>query len=260
MSHLCIFLNTSIENSGTLAWIGDKGLAPFRYLFNGRTIRVQPCQSDQKTEIYSVSSFHKRGLKHRCRANKDLKSSSTGMIKTALAVVFLIPGFILGTAFKGLAHLFSDVKEKHRLTKEYLKPIDREIGSASKPIQSLSHLGQALRLERQSDPQNHPTHALIIHGDGLLTINEDPGILIFNPMKLILEGVKISPKTQLIGNLNFADKISKTGNWKVSKPLASIDDALRTIAPWRSWFSYRRYHMIFTVSRPQVLITEVLPN
>ena len=55
MGDLCIFLNSRVENSGALAWIGDKGLAPFRYLFNGKTIRVQPRESDQEIEIHHVA-------------------------------------------------------------------------------------------------------------------------------------------------------------------------------------------------------------
>src|SRR5215207_2779167 len=102
MNDLCIVLNTRVENSGALAWIGDKGLAPFRYLFNGKTIRVQPRASDQEIEIHHVASFHKRGDLNYSNSNWHLRSSSTGMIKTALSIVFLIPGFILGAAFKGL--------------------------------------------------------------------------------------------------------------------------------------------------------------
>jgi hypothetical protein len=196
MSDLCIFLNTRVENSGALAWIGNKGLVPFRYLFNGKTIRVQSRESDQEIEIHHVASFHKQGTQNYSETNGDLQSSSTGMIKTALSIVFLIPGVILGAAFKGLAYLFSDIREKHRLTKEHLTPINREMGSASHPIKTREELSQALEAARRSDPKNHltnaliihVTNALIIHEDGALPLNEDPGILQFNPMKLVWEG------------------------------------------------------------------------
>lgn len=265
MIDLCIFLNTRAENSGALAWIGNKGLAPFRYLFNGKTIRVQPRQSDQEIEIHHVASFHKQGTRNSSKTNWDLKSSSTGMIRTALSVVFLIPGLILGAAFKGLAYLFSDVRKKHRLVKEHLTPIDRDIGSASNPIKTRDELRQALKVERNLDLKNRPINALIIHGDGKLTINEDLGILHFNPMKLVLEGAKIVHEPSRMRRLD--DAMYSTGKWQVSAVsvvtpsnvddaatnahhVNSIDDALQASAPRRSWTSCKRYHMIFNLARP----------
>lgn len=268
MSDLCLFLNSRVENSGALAWIGDKGLAPFRYLFNGKTIRVQPRESDKQINIHHVASFHKEGNRNSSKTNYDLKSSSTGMIKAALSVVFLIPGLILGAAFKGLAYLSSSVRENHRLTKEHLTPINREIGSASNPIKTRTQLRQALQAERKADPKNRPTTALIIHGDGNLTINEDLGILRFNPMKLVLEGAEIVHESSVAERLD--DAMYKTGKWQISAvrvatssnpnnsgpnshSVTSVDDALRATAPRRSWTSCKRYHMIFNLARPQVV-------
>lgn len=124
--------------------------------------------------------------------------------------------------------------------------------------------------ELRSDPKNRPTNALIIHGDGLLTINDDPGILDFNPMKLVLEGAKIvhEPSAAMSGRLD--DQMRTTGKWQVSvfrvatssnpsnssvnsHSVNSVDDALRANAPRRSWTSCKRYHMIFNLARPQVV-------
>lgn len=267
MNSLCVFLNTRVESSGALAWIGDKGLAPFRYLFNGKTIRIRPHNNDEEIEIHHVASFHRRGKENHSRTNWRLTSSSTGMIKTALSVVFLIPGVILGAAFKGLAYLFSDVREKHRLTKEHLTPINREIGTAACPIKTRTELEDALKAERASDPKNRPTNALIIHGDGALTINGEPGILQFNPMKLILEGAKIVHQSSNRDRLD--DLMHRAGKWQISAfreasssnpdnsgaishSVNSIEDALRTSAPRRSWTSCKRYHMIFNLARPEL--------
>lgn len=267
MSDLCIFLNSRVENSGALAWIGDKGLAPFRYLFNGKTIRVQPRESDQEIEIHHVASFHKSSW-NSSSTDRNLKSSSTSMIKAALSVVLLIPGLILGAAFKGLAYLSSTVRENHRLTKEHLTPINREIGSASNPIKTGDELRQALETERKADLKNRATNAIIIHGDGNLTINEDLGILQFNPMKLVLEGAQIVHQPSATSRLD--DEMYRTGKWQVnavrvatssnpdnsfaqSQRVSSVDDALRATAPRRSWTSCKRYHMIFNLARPQVV-------
>src|SRR3569832_1294265 len=191
MRDSCIFLNCRVENSGTLAWIGDKGLAPFRYLFNGKTILVESSESDKKIKIHQVTTIHKRGDRNASSTSWNIRSSSTGMIKAALSVVFLIPGLILGAPFKGLAYLFTSVREKHGLAKEHLTPINREIGSSSTPIKNRQELYTALLNEFLHDSKHRPTNALIIHGDGNLTINEDPGILRLNPMKLVLVGAQI---------------------------------------------------------------------
>lgn len=262
MNDICIFLNARVENSEALAWMGDKALTPFRYLFNGKTIRIQPRASDQQIEIHHVASFHSKGNDNCSLTDWKLKSSSTGMIKTVISIVFLIPGLIVGAPFKALAYLFSDVRGKHRLTNEHFTPVNREIGSISNPITTRDQLENALDAELQSDPKNHLTDALIIHGDGNLTINEDPGILKFNPMKLILEGCKIVHEPSAIGRLD--DKMFGTGKWQISPVrtitgsdadksgakahrVNSIDDALKAAAPRRSWASCKRYHMIFNV-------------
>lgn len=252
MNNLSTFLNVRIENSGALAWIGDKGLAPFRYLFNGRTVRIRTGKSDQVVKIHHVASFHKNGWWNFSRTNMNFHSSRTSMIKTALAVVLLIPGLILGAAIKGVAYLFSDVRKKHHLAKEHLTPINREIGSASNPIKTRDELAQALEVDRKSDPKNRQTNALIIYGDGALTINENTGILVSNPKKLILVGAKIVCEQSDAARL--CDVISETGKWLTNAVhIATVDDALRTIAPKRSWSSSKRYHMIFNVARPQVI-------
>lgn len=270
MIDLSVFLNSRVENCGALAWIGDKSLAPFRYLFNGKTIRVQARESDREIEIHHVASFHKSGKWNFSNTTWKLKSSSTGMIKAALSIMLLIPGLILGAVFKGLAYLSSSVRENHRLAKEHLTPINREIGSASNPIITRDELKQALNAARKADPKNRPTNALIIHGDGALTINEDLGILQFNPMKLVLEGAQIvhQPSASMDGRLD--EKMARTGKWQVnasrlatpsnpdnsfakSQSVTSVDDALRVTAPRRNWASRKRYHMVFNVARPQTI-------
>jgi len=256
MRDLYIFLNCRVENSGALAWIGDKGLAPFRYLFNGKAIRIQN-RPNQETIIHHVAAFHKIGGLNSSSTNFNLTSSSTGMIKAALSVVFLIPGLILGAPFKGLAYLFTSVREKHGLAKEHLTPINREIGSSSTPIKNRQELYTALLNEFLHDSKHRPTNALIIHGDGNLTINEDPGILRLNPMKLVLVGAQIVCESS--SRARLFDEMSNTHKWRkgaasvtTSRSINdSVDEALRVVAPKRSWTSCKRYHTIFTLARPQ---------
>ncbi|OGN55623.1 MAG: hypothetical protein A3D96_00830 [Chlamydiae bacterium RIFCSPHIGHO2_12_FULL_44_59] len=259
-----LFLNTKIEGSGALAWIGDKGLAPFRYLFNGRTVRIEPRDGSPELEIHHVASFHKNGDWNRSNTKRDLRSSSTGEIQALVSVVLLIPGLVL-SVFKLLAYFFTDVRERHSLAKEHFTPVNREIGSAANPITTIEALREALTAERNK-PKHQPTNALIIHGDGNLAINEDPGILGLNPMKLILEGARIVHKPSAAVRLD--DAMWRTGKWQVAAVrvvtsanvdasavndhgVSSTEEALAVTAPRRDWTSCKRYHMIFSIASPQ---------
>lgn len=265
MSHMSLFLNTKIEGSGALAWIGDKGLAPFRYLFNGRTVRIESRDGSPELEIHHVASFHKDGDWNRSNTNRDLRSSATGKIRALVSVVLLIPGLVL-SVFKLLAYFFTDMRARHSLAKEHFTPVNREIGTAAHPITTIEALRAALMAERNK-PKHQPTNALIIHGDGNLAINEDPGILELNPMKLILEGARIVHRSSLIGTLDTA--MLGSGKWQFAAMrvvtgaanadasvvkdhgVSSVKEALAVTAPRRDWTSCKRYHMIFSIARPR---------
>lgn len=268
MSNLCVFFNTKVEDSGILAGTGDLGLAPFRYLFNGKTIRIHT-REDQQIEIHHVASFHKLGRANVSCIVPNLESSRTSFFRTVGAIALLIPGLFLAVA-KVFAYLFSEVREKHSLAKEHLTPINRHIGSVQQPI-GVYELTSKLKLEFDSDLKHRPTNALIIHGDGKLAFNLDPGILKFNPMKLVLEGAAIVHdlsksdynKSMMLDYLD--DEMLATGKWEgcggkvtaLTSPdttlvrthrVCSIEEALQTTAPWRSFC--KRYHMVFMLARP----------
>ncbi len=199
-------------------------------------------------------------IHHRASFHYDSQSGLERMIKTALSVVLLIPGLLLAT-LKGISYASSIVRERHYRVKEHLTPINREIGSASDPVSDRRQLSQLLFEEGcRFDRNNRPTNALIIHGDGNLTINADLGILRFNPMKLILDGAKIVHEPNHGLDERLDDKMTGTGKWKfdfrrtaasanvISRSVASIDEALQVTAPRRSWTSCKRYHMVFTLA------------
>jgi hypothetical protein len=62
------------------------------------------------------------------------------------------------------------------------------------------------------------TEALVIYGDGNLQINDDPGILRFNPMKLILVGAKLVHEPSSAGAGRLDDQLSsdRRPEWKGS--------------------------------------------
>jgi hypothetical protein len=253
-SFICFF-NSRAENTGALAWIGDKGLAPFRYLCNGKTVHIQWNKSTQETTIHHVASFHCKGSRHHSRTNFNLNSSSTGLIKTAFSIVLLAPGLLLGTLFKGMSYLFSDTRKNHRHIKHHLTPIKIvEIGTPSKPIQNREELREELS---KANPRNRPIHNLIIYGDGNLTIAEAPDIVRMNPKKLILNGARLVHEPSIRGCFDTAINRDK---WQVSParwqredsfakttPVTIVEEALKVEAPRRGWFTFKRYHMIFSV-------------
>ena len=249
MNDLSIFLNTRVENSGMLAQIGDAGLAPFRYLFNGTTVRIQKRETDQAIEVHHVQSFTDYWLGSSCRSDCDLEAKCTfvagfqevfllapgvevvtpvlQMFQIGFAVAFLVPGLFLAVS-KVFAYAYSDIRDKHQLAKEHFTVIDRHIGSAEKPIQTIEELKEALLNER-NDPKNQRTRALIIHGNGELNIERDCDgtILYLNPMKLVLDGATIIYDKK-DGDWSFDADMLYSHKWQVlttkeSKKTASTD-------------------------------------
>lgn len=213
MNSLNFFLKTEIEGTGALSWVGNLGLAPYRYLFNGKTVSVVTDKTDnQVVHVHDVSSFHNNGADHHSTTEYDLVSSEKAFYKLVLAVVLLIPGLILSVC-KALSYLFEDVQQKNALAQQHFTPINRTIGTKENPITSTQNLENELYVESQK-PLHQRTNAIIIYGDGNLEINAEPGILRFNPAKIILVGAKVvhKPCGAMGGRLD--DAMMSSGKWK----------------------------------------------
>ena len=92
-------LNTKIENSGYLSAIGDFGLAPYRALWNGKTVAIINNESVEQ-QPQKMSRF--------------------------LATALIIPGILL-SIFKLAAYfLFSDVKEKFKFISAPSEELSKE--------------------------------------------------------------------------------------------------------------------------------------
>lgn len=261
MNDFCVFLNTRVENSGTLSRIGDMGLSPVRCLFNGQTVSISPAGLSSH-EVHHVASFHRKGACNYSKTDWQLKSHTRGLLEVVAAIVLLIPGLFLATA-KALAYYLSeDVCKKHRLVKEHFTPIDRTIGTPQKPITSIEELKAALDVEWKSNHKHQPTNELTIYGDENFKISSDPGIMQFNPMKLILV------KTNMIHDANADDSLDNlmlmSDKWQTTNDrlqttsihatyarihrVANEDFAHNYSIPLRSWFSWKRYHAVFHIS------------
>ena len=245
-----IFLSTEIENAGALSYIGNLGLAPMRYLCGGKTISLQT--PEQKITIHSVASFHESGRFNASKSLYRLKSSQTHMIKAILSVFAVVPGLLLALVKLVDYGINVETRKKHLLVKEHLTPMNREIGSVKQPITTDAKLREALDKVWDEDTMHRPTEALIIHGDGNLELNADPGILQFNPMKLILEGAQIvhKPCPSIFGRL--IENMNKTHKWKNvwKMPIATVEDALKIPLRRREWLTCKCFHQVIYVPRP----------
>ncbi len=250
MGDLCLFLNTRIENSGVLADVGDFCLAPVRYWCYGNTVRIDRNYGDR---VDHVASFHHdRGSS---RTNPFLESSETGMFKAIVAIALLVPGLFLGVICKTFAYLSSDMRDRHDFAKRHFTPIVRHIGTAENPIQDEDELLQALNREFIETLFHQPTDAIVIHGRDL-DINIEPGILRFNPMKLILEGARIVHEPLGAGE-RLGDEMVRSNKWGAeplrrgpdvgAENVGTIDEALQASLPRRGWFTCKRTHQVFTV-------------
>lgn len=111
MNDLKIFFNTEIVaniNTNCLRSIGDFGLTPFRYLFNGTKVHYN------NVRVYHVLSFSNEvEVKHREMPGiTGFKPSEKHWLKTAAAVLLLIPGLILSLC-KLIAYAFPSILKEH---------------------------------------------------------------------------------------------------------------------------------------------------
>lgn len=114
---MSVFFNTRIEDQGTLALIGDTGLAPVRYLCNGNTVQIKG------TTVHHVSSFfskHGDVCYQMSRTDWSFQSTPKSLYKPVLAITLLIPG-LLFSIIKAMAYFSADMRKAHYLAKEHLK-------------------------------------------------------------------------------------------------------------------------------------------
>src|SRR6185437_450344 len=89
-----------IKNQSALVQAADFLLSPGRYLFGGRTVEIIG------DKVHHVASFHPLGNKNRCSTNPNLHSSEMSMLRTALAILCLVPGYIIGIPLKAFCRDF----------------------------------------------------------------------------------------------------------------------------------------------------------
>lgn len=240
MNHLSIFLNQkfyytapSLSRPAYLATkLGDFCLTPVRYLFDGKVINIS-CAKDGQPLYMSYWS------------GKLITDSRRSYLRTIAAIVFLIPGVIIGSAFKGAAYLLPSIRQVHRLALLQYQPIDRTIGSEGAGV-GLEELQRQMKNLVAHNRYSQPTKNLVIYAAPGTEINEAYQISSLNPKKIILVGARITHELSVYslddrlqamgfeGNHTRLIHGGKYATYVAPKQVASVDEAIQDVLPKNS--------------------------
>lgn len=188
------FFNVHLaSHRGFLNDIGDVCFQPIRYFFHGKNVY------NENGRIHKVASFHNspghrsRRITYLDQKNGNFSSKYSSREKTWLATVgailTLVPGFFLGSIFKGVAFLSPSLRYNYRTATEQLKPKNFEIGDQNERLNQ-DEINQ--KLEELINRNIHSkVNSLIIYGIRGVRISDiDPRIRALNPKKIILLGAE----------------------------------------------------------------------
>ncbi len=246
MSSVGLFLNTRIEDSGILQRVGNLGLTPVRYLSKGRDVRIEIDRHNDVTSIHHVKSYHRNGYRHSSRTAAGFTSSSKSHLKTVAAIVLLIPGLLLSVC-KLLSYVFAASRRDHALVKEHFTPINRTIGSEDAQVGRTPALSNALDREWHK-PLNQKTHAIVVYGDQDFNFDADPGMLRFNPQKIVLIGARAvnSHRHTLTDEMGSSRKwITKDYYAHPEQAPVTLDEILNAPQPQRQSNSGKLSHVFY---------------
>lgn len=251
MNQVNVFLNTKVHNTGWLSAVGNFFLAPTRFLFSGKTIKIE---RDSNTgfmkpggQLAKVTSFFVPSLaewepsyKKFSKQDPLLESTSWGhgvdivLLPIIMAVLF-IPFAVIGSIFKAFSYLDPRVREAHNTVKERLTPIDKTIGDTKKLVDQ-TELEQILHDFLISGQK---INALIIHAK-TEPMSEACLKLIkkLNPSKVVLVGDwnknNFNIKPCLVDSSTRPR--DKSSSWDISavEPVSSMRNAFDYQTPARS--------------------------
>lgn len=256
MNSVNVFLNNRIviKNAFYISDIpialGDWFLTPVRCLFDGNKV------------IFSVNNKDSITVDHE-KEYYGWNKPERNFLRVVASIIFIIPGIIIGSAFKGIGYLWEFNRVCHRLVIRHYTSVDHTIGAPENRL-NLEAIKQQLSDLRQNNQLNQPTKNLIVYAEEGTAINEDPGIIGFDPQKTILVGARIVHQPSRVGRLDEAlirygweergcvRKVSNTHEidnstyviqWKKKSVQAALDD----VPARKSIFSTERYKRVYIV-------------
>jgi|GEM_PF-2683676 len=265
MNNIGVFLNHRIIDSHSSSWantsviFGDFCLTPIRCLFKGNKVTVST-----QNQVVTVSHTEEYADPRFFSFSRPKRNA----LRVVASILFLVPGILLGVAFKGLGHLSKTIRERHSLAVQHYTPINRLTIGSDKQRLDINEIEVELTKQKQDNHLQQKTRALIIYAKPGTKINTDPGLLELEPQKIVLVGAKIvhEPCGGMGGRLDdtlLQDSDWETGlrkssmrqanfgtfvtQWKVN----SVNKAIRDIPPRKSMFSCERYRRIYVVEEIQ---------
>jgi hypothetical protein len=219
MHPICLFFNTRIEvlertpntflhlpesfhAKKSIAYkcqaIGDLALTPVRYLFYGRTVRIEQRRGevsavDHVDSFYPGVKTHESGMSCRLESG-ELRSGEINCLRTVLAIVLLIPGCFCALFFKLPFYFCDELKKDREVTQIHFTPVEIEVGKEI-PITNIQELNAALGEQVcKASPYYPIVKSLTIFGKQL-KLQYDPE----DPLLLLL----LSPVIQAINPKEF---------------------------------------------------------
>ena len=256
MGHLSTFFNTEIQDSSFLSAIGDFGLTPVRYLFNGNKVLIKKDEQDNSTiEVHHVESFYHEKY-HYSKSTAELESSTASMLKCIGMIIGLVPGFFL-CIFKAFAYFSADTREDHRVAKLHFTPFDMTLGSKEAPAADKAALKLLFKEEKNKNKKLHrPVKTLTIHGNGFLSYGSSDRINKLNPEKVILAGIMIAKYEYENKHDDYILVELEKTKWQVINS-ATTDDAPTTLEeaqeftpPRKGWFTFDRWRVLIEIPKP----------
>lgn len=212
MSDLNIFFNTRFECqgdslgvAGAVGRLGDWFLTPVRYLFDGNKITF----SNNKGVLNPVNCENEYSISGANPKNKPTKN----FLRTTAFIILLLPGTIIGAAFKGLCYLSSLVRQRHNLAVNLLS----NPNPASNPntqINRVDVITKPILPHSQIVPQNN-----VALGQPVL-----PAV---NPHDFVDE-----TKQPVLPNTNPSDQVEETAPPVLTTPIAPITQEVLSPAPY----------------------------
>ena len=267
MHNISVFFNSRTVNKDSFGFadvpvaFGDWCLTPVRCLFNGNKVTVST--RDGIVQVDHEKEYAQENIEHAVYNLYGFGKPKRTYTRVILAIVFLVPGVIIGSAFKGLGYLAKPIRDRHNLAVQHFTPVTRTIGSQEGPL-DIAGIIQKLAEQRRNNHLHQTTETLIIYAQAGTQIKEDPGIRDFDPKKLILVGTQMihGPSDSLGGcmdeNLDrtwenrrrpgvMKDAVRVEGSFAVQWKVRSIEAAIKDVPPRRSFFSFERYKRIYVV-------------
>jgi hypothetical protein len=220
--------------ANTLRGIGDTALAPVRYLFNGQIVCIEK-KMDDSYGIGHIPSYDKEGKSVACRKLVSrLQPGEKSCWKTAVAIIFLIPGIFIALLTKLPTYLCAETKKYNLLAQQHFTPTNIILGQ-QKPFTSCTAIWQAIL---DSNLLNQPVEALIIHGTSFKIEEQHEKDRLFeslpsniadlNPKKVIFIDMDFLICHSLFSETSQIQKYLKLrSKWDLCVTARSLDEALK---------------------------------